>query len=79
MNSLLFVRRIRVTFQRTRLQNGFAKLGNRIGHFDLDLREQPPQIVHDTIQIQLSRPDQHVLTTFFDFGRNKWVRLVDTP
>ena len=75
--SVLFVWRIRVALQCTRLQNRLAELCDRIRNLDLDLGKQPPQIVQHAVQIQLSRADQHMFAALLDLGRSQGIRFVD--
>ena len=77
--SVLFVRRVRVALQCTRLQYRLTELCDRIRNLNLDLCEQLPQIVQHTVQVQLSRADQHVFTTLLNLGRSQWVGFVDGP
>jgi len=77
MISVLFVRRVCVALQCTRLQHRLTEFCDRIRNLDLDLGEQPPQIVQHAIQIQLSGADQHVLTTLLNLGRSQGVGFVD--
>lgn len=77
--AILFVWCIRVALQRARLQHRLTEFRDRIRNLDLDLGEQPPEIVQYAIEIQLSCANQHMFTALFNLRRSQRVRFIDGP
>eukprot|EP00754_Rhynchopus_humris_P010394 Rhum_TRINITY_DN14152_c0_g1::Rhum_TRINITY_DN14152_c0_g1_i1::g.70262::m.70262 len=73
---VLLVRRLSEALQARRLDDRLAELRHRVGHLDLHLREQPPQVVHDAVQVQLAGAQDDVLTALLDGDLGHGVRLV---
>mmetsp|Transcript_47931 Transcript_47931/g.120835 ORF Transcript_47931/g.120835 Transcript_47931/m.120835 type:complete len:257 (+) Transcript_47931:622-1392(+) len=74
---VFLVRRFRKALQRACLHDGLTKLHDWIRNLDLKVTIQPPQIMQNAIQVDLTCATNNVLPAFLDFGLRKPIRLID--